>query len=224
MKISVIGTGKTGSAVVEVLGGNAVPFNNENPPTVEKLKKTDIAIVFVPGNSAEEIVELLLKAKILSVLGTTGYEWPDNLNKRVKDAGSAWIIGSNFSLAMNLVRKSLELFGAGSSLLDNPEFHIHETHHVHKKDAPSGTALSWQKWLGKKSTISSIREGDVKGIHELHIKTENESIFLKHEAHNRKLFAEGAVWAAKYLLENPSVDSGVYSFPTIFDEAFKKQL
>lgn len=219
MKVSVVGTGKTGSAVVEVLGESAVPFNSENPPTVEKLKQTDVAIVFVPGNSAEEVVELLLKAEIPAVWGTTGYDWPDDLNERVK---KAWIIGSNFSLGMNLVRKSLELFGAGSSLLNNPEFHIHETHHVHKKDSPSGTALSWKEWLGKETTISSSREGDVKGIHELHIKTKNESIFLKHEAHNRKLFAEGAVWAAKYLLNKPSVTPGVYPFPKIFDKAFKQ--
>lgn len=222
MKVSVIGTGKTGSAVVEVLGESAVPFNSENPPNVEKLKQTEVAIVFVPGNSAEEVVELLLKAEIPAVWGTTGYDWPNDLNERVKKAGVPWIIGSNFSLGMNLVRKSLELFGAGSSLLDDPEFHIHETHHVHKKDAPSGTALSWKEWLGKETTISSRREGDVKGIHELHIKTGNESIFLKHEAHSRKLFAEGAVWAAKYLLIKPSVTPGVYPFPKIFDEAFKQ--
>ncbi|MEX0661949.1 MAG: dihydrodipicolinate reductase C-terminal domain-containing protein [Balneolaceae bacterium] len=223
MNVSVIGTGKTGSAVVDVLGESAVPFNRENPPTVDALKKTDIAIIFVPGDSAENIVELLIKTKIPAVWGTTGYEWPENLNERVKDAGVPWIIGSNFSLGMNLVRKSLELFGAGSSLLNDPQFHIHETHHIHKKDAPSGTALSWKEWLGKESTISSSREGDVKGIHELHIKTGNESIFLKHEAHSRKLFAEGAIWAANYLLDNPSIKAGVYPFPTIFDEAFKKQ-
>lgn len=223
MKVSVIGTGKTGSAVVEVLGQQAVPFDSENQPTVENLNKTDIAIIFVPGSSAEEIVDLLLKAKIPAVWGTTGYEWPSDLNERVIEAGIPWIIGSNFSLGMNLVRKSLELFGAGSSMLDNAEFHIHETHHVHKKDAPSGTALSWKEWLGKESTISSSREGDVKGIHELHIKTENESIFLKHEAHSRKLFAEGAIWAAHYLLENTSIKPGVYPFATIFDQAFKKQ-
>jgi len=224
MKVSVIGTGKTGSAVVDVLGRDAVPFDSESPATIEKLKKTDIAIIFVPGNSAEDVVELLLEAKIPAVWGTTGYEWPEDLHKRVTKAGVPWIIGSNFSLGMNLVRKSLELFGAGSSLLDDPQFHIHETHHVHKKDAPSGTALSWKEWLGKDASISSSREGDVKGIHELRIKTGNESIFLKHEAHSRKLFAEGAVWAAKYLLDNSSVTPGVYPFSTIFDEAFKKQI
>jgi len=116
------------------------------------------------------------------------------------------------------------MFGDGSGLLRNPEFHIHEVHHIHKQDAPSGTALSWQDWLGKEAAISSAREGDVKGLHELHIKTEYESIYLKHEAHDRKLFAEGAIWTAKYLMENPQIDAGVYHFSSIFDQAFKKQL
>ncbi len=224
MKISVIGTGKTGGAIVEYLGDKAVPFNRENPPTVDALAKTDVAIIFVPGDAADDIIDTVLEAKIPAVWGTTGYKWPKDLPDRVKSAGAKWVIGSNFSLGMNLVRKSLEMFGKGSSLLDSPEYHIHETHHVHKKDAPSGTAISWQDWLDREAAISSSREGDVKGVHQLHIKTKNESIYLKHEAHDRKLFAEGAVWTAEYLLDNGYIAPGVYQFSAIFDEAFKKQL
>ena len=106
--------------------------------------------------------------------------------------------------------------------MKDPEFHIHEVHHKEKKDAPSGTALSWQEWLGQNAHISSDRQGDVKGIHSLHIKNENESIWLKHEAHRRELFAEGAIWSAKYLLKHPHIDPGVYSFSSIFDRAFKE--
>lgn len=224
MKTAVIGTGKTGGAVADLLGENAIRFDKDNPPKVKALKEADIAIVFVPGSAASEILELLLEAKIPAVWGTTGFKWPANLPDRVKIAGTRWVIGSNFSLGMNLVRKALSMFGDGSGLLRNPEFHIHEVHHIHKQDAPSGTALSWQDWLGKEAAISSAREGDVKGLHELHIKTEYESIYLKHEAHDRKLFAEGAIWTAKYLMENPQIDAGVYQFSSIFDQAFKKQL
>ncbi len=224
MKTAVIGTGKTGGAVADLLGENAIRFDKDNPPKVKALKEADIAIVFVPGSAASEILELLLEAKIPAVWGTTGFKWPANLPDRVKIAGTRWVIGSNFSLGMNLVRKALSMFGDGSGLLRNPEFHIHEVHHIHKQDAPSGTALSWQDWLGKEAAISSAREGDVKGLHELHIKTEYESIYLKHEAHDRKLFAEGAIWTAKYLMENPQIDAGVYHFSSIFDQAFKKQL
>ncbi|PWN06235.1 dihydrodipicolinate reductase C-terminal domain-containing protein [Rhodohalobacter mucosus] len=221
MKISVIGTGKTGSSVAELLGGDAVCFNRSNPPDAEKVSNTDAAIVFVPPDAAAEISDVLLEAAIPSVWGTTGYAWPENLPDRVKDANSRWIIGSNFSMGMNLIRKALRMLGSGSSLLDDAEFHIHEVHHKEKKDAPSGTALSWQEWLGQDAHISSDRQGDVKGIHSLHIKTKYESITLKHEAHSRKLFAEGAVWAAKYLLRHPHIDPGVYTFASIFDKAYR---
>jgi 4-hydroxy-tetrahydrodipicolinate reductase len=218
---SVIGTGKTGSAVVEFLGEAAVPFNSEKPATADALKETDIAIIFVPASAAADVSEAVLEAGIPAIWGTTGYEWPEDLPDRVKEANSRWVIGSNFSLGMNLVRKALNILGKGSDLLADPSFHIHEVHHVHKQDAPSGTALSWQEWLGKKSHISSDRQGDVKGIHNLHIKTAMESIRLEHEAHSRSLFAEGAVWAANYLLGHPYILPGVYPFSDLFDKAYK---
>lgn len=221
LKYSVIGTGKTGSAVVDFLGDMAVPFNKEKPATPEALKETDIAIIFVPGAAAAEVSETVLEAGIPAIWGTTGYQWPENLPDRVKEADARWVLGSNFSLGMNLVRKALNILGNGSDLLNNPTFHIHEVHHKHKKDAPSGTALSWQQWLGKEANISSDRQGDVKGIHNLHIKTAMESIRLEHEAHSRSLFAEGAVWAANYLLAHPYISAGVYPFSDLFDKAYK---
>lgn len=221
-KIAVIGTGKTGGAVLNLLGDRGIAFNSENKPTIQKLKETAVAIVFVPGSAAKEVQELLLEAAIPAVWGTTGYEWPSNLPDRVKDAGTKWVIGSNFSLGMNLVRKAIDVLGKGSAMLEDPEFHIHEVHHKHKQDAPSGTALTWKEWLNRDAVISSDRQGDVKGLHELHIKTKNESVYLKHEAHSRDVFAEGAIWTADYLLENPFIEPGLYQFSSIFNQAYNK--
>jgi 4-hydroxy-tetrahydrodipicolinate reductase len=223
MKISVIGTGKTGSSVAGLLGDDAVTFNRSNPPEPGKLAGTDAAIVFVPPAAAGNVMEVVLESEIPAVWGTTGYKWPGNLPELVKERNTKWVIGSNFSMGMNLVRKAIQIFGSGSRLLKDAEFHIHEVHHEGKKDAPSGTALSWQEWLGREAYISSDRQGDVKGIHSLHIKTENESIILKHEAHSRDLFAEGAIWTARFLLQHPHIDPGVYSFSTIFDRAFREE-
>lgn len=221
MKISVIGTGKTGSAIADLVGEEAFTFNRSNKPTPEKISQSDVAIIFVPGEAAEEIVDVMLQTDVPAVWGTTGYAWPEDLPDKVKLTGTKWVIGSNFSMGMNLVRKALQLLGSGSDMLDSPEFHIHETHHVHKKDAPSGTAFSWREWLDRNASISSSRIGDVKGTHELHIKTQYESIYLRHEAHDRKLFAEGAVWAAKRLLEDESIMPGVYQFSELFDKEFE---
>ncbi len=222
MKIAVIGTGKTGGKVFNLLGDQAVAFNTRNEPLPGKLKTCDAAIIFVPGDSAMSVYENVLESGIPAVWGTTGFDWPADLDKKLKDKNLRWVIGSNFSMGMNLVRKAIGLFSEQASLLNSPEYHIHEVHHVHKKDAPSGTALSWREWLGKEAEITSERKGDIKGIHELEISTDTERIVLRHEALDRALFAEGAIWAAKQLLDdekNPA--PGLHSFADLFDNAAK---
>ena len=221
MKIAVIGTGKTGGAVLQLLGDNGVAFDSKKKPTAEDLKKLDAAIVFVPGEAAGALISPLLTAGIPAVWGTTGYVWPDDLDEKVKKAGTHWVIGTNFSLGMNLVRQAIEILGRGAELLEQPKFSIHEVHHVHKKDAPSGTALSWKEWLGRDAEISSERIGDVKGIHELLLETPFESISVRHRAHDRKLFAEGALWTAEKLLDSPELEPGLYKFEAFFDQIFK---
>jgi len=121
---------------------------------------------------------------------------------------------------MNIIRKCIQAISKGSEILPDPEFSIHEVHHLHKQDAPSGTALSWKEWLNKDADISSERKGDVKGIHQLEMKTEFESIFLQHQALDRAVFASGAIWAARRLLEQPNL-KGLFTFAEIFDQAFK---
>lgn len=221
---SVIGTGKTGGTVLDKLGGNAIAYDENNRPTAENLSESDIAIIFVPGEAASQVVDIVLEAGIPAVWGTTGYAWPADLPNRVKERGVRWVVGSNFSMGMNLVRRAVQIIGKGSEMLKDPSFHIHEVHHINKQDEPSGTALSWQEWLGKEASISSDRQGDVKGIHNLHLKSEGESIYLKHEAHSRDIFAEGAIWTANYILEHPFIEPGFYPFSDIFDKAFGELL
>lgn len=224
MKISVIGPGKTGRHVVELLGqelGEA--FDESNPPTVEKLKQADAVIIFVPGDAVPDIIDVVIESGVPAAWGSTGYDWPEDLDEKVKANNSRWVIATNFSLGMNIIRKSIEAISAGSEILRDPEFHIHEVHHVHKKDAPSGTALSWKEWLDREAEVTSAREGDVKGIHELTMKTGTEEITLKHKALDRALFAEGAIWAAKQLINNSSIESGICTFGQLYDQVMEEQ-
>lgn len=222
MKISVIGTGKTGGHVTELLGEHlGETFDSKNPPTVEGLKKADAVIIFVPGDAVEEILPVVLESGIPAAWGSTGYSWPEDLEDKVKQVGSRWVLASNFSLGMNIIRRSIQTISAGSEILDQPSFHIHEVHHVHKKDAPSGTALSWKEWLDKEAEITSERKGDVKGIHELSVETGHEKITLRHKALDRALFAEGAIWAAEQLIENDEWESGVMTFGELFDKVME---
>lgn len=220
MKIAVIGTGTTGSEVLNLLDDDQIagPFNTKNPPTTKKLQTADAAIVFVPGSAVDSIFDVLLDAKITTAWGSTGYEWPqEELDKQLKKQNTKWVHASNFSLGMNLVRNCLEIIGEGAKMLDNPEFSIHEIHHTGKKDAPSGTALAWEQWLGRDVTITSERKGDIKGIHQLDLETGFESIQLRHEAHDRAIFARGALWAVRQLME-PPFKPGFYTMETLFDQ------
>jgi 4-hydroxy-tetrahydrodipicolinate reductase len=220
MKIAVIGTGKTGGEVLNILDGDQIvgPFNSAHPPTVEKLKPADVAVIFVPGEAVDHILDTVLSSGIAAAWGTTGYEWPhEKLDQQLKENDTKWMRASNFSLGMNIMRRCLQMVGKGSEMLDQPTFHIHEVHHTNKQDAPSGTAISWKKWLGKEADITSERRGDVKGIHQLKMETTVESIELKHRANDRAVFAEGALWAAKQLL-NESVSAGFHTMETLFDQ------
>ncbi|MBO6571599.1 hypothetical protein GYB29_12130 [bacterium] len=218
MKISVIGTGKTGSKVVEMLGDNlAYAFDESNPPTVEKLKESDAVIIFVPGDAVKDILPKVLESGIPAAWGSTGFSWPEDLEDKVQKMETKWVLATNFSLGMNIIRNAIEAISAGSVILKEPEIKIHEVHHIHKKDAPSGTALSWKEWLNKEAEITSAREGDVNGIHELTVSTANERITLKHDALDRALFAEGAIWAAEQLIKNQNLTNGIYTFGQLFD-------
>ncbi|HKK45656.1 MAG TPA: dihydrodipicolinate reductase C-terminal domain-containing protein [Balneolaceae bacterium] len=223
MKFAVIGTGKTGGKVLELLDADSIvgPFDSTHRPTSVALQEADAAILFVPGNAVDELMEPLVASGIPAAWATTGYEWPNDLDQKLKDRNIKWLRAANFSLGMNIVRRCLGVIGRSSSMLTNPSFHIHEIHHVHKKDAPSGTALSWRDWLGKDAKITSERKGDIKGIHQLEVNTENESILLKHEAHDRKIFAEGAIWAAEQLVSE-DIQPGFHDFSTIFDNIMQK--
>jgi 4-hydroxy-tetrahydrodipicolinate reductase len=218
MNIAVIGTGKTGTEVVKLLDAESVvgPFNSSNPPTVETLRRADVAVIFIPGSAVESILEVIMASGIPAVWGSTGYDWPEDLNERLRMKNTKWLKAANFSLGMNIIRRCIEIISRGSELLEDPAFHIHEVHHVHKKDAPSGTALSWRNWLGRAAEITSERRGDVRGVHELHMRTAAESIWLKHEAHDRSVFARGSLWAAEHLLDE-SIPPGLHDIKVLFD-------
>jgi 4-hydroxy-tetrahydrodipicolinate reductase len=219
MKIAVIGAGKTGGEVVNLLDQDQLvgPFDTENPPTAQKLQPADAAVIFVPGAAVDDLLEILLEAGIPAAWGSTGYEWPQEaLDAELKKRKMKWVRASNFSLGMHIARRCLQMIGRGSEMLDHPVFSIHEIHHTGKKDAPSGTALSWEQWLGREAEITSKREGDIKGIHQLDMKTDFESILLQHEAHDRAIFAQGALWAVEQLMA-PSFEAGFYTMETLFD-------
>src|SRR5689334_7664275 len=141
MKIALLGTGRTGSKVLELTdGADVTGFNEHNPPTVEALQGHDVAISFLPGPAFLEHIDVLLESGIPLATGSTGFEWPKDIDAKLKEQGTAWITASNFSLGMNLVYGMIRVLAKAPQLFDDFEFKLHEVHHIHKKDQPSGTS------------------------------------------------------------------------------------
>ncbi|MEY8766702.1 MULTISPECIES: 4-hydroxy-tetrahydrodipicolinate reductase [Francisella] len=221
MRVAIVGNGKTGSAVSDLLSQEEVAgiYDSKNILTLEALQNVDIAIVFVNAKVLQELLPTLLESNVPVICGTTGYNWDQNFINFVNQNQKTWVVANNFSLSMVIVKNMLASLGQLKQLNEGTNYSITEKHHIHKVDSPSGTAVSWRNWLSIGDvSIESIREGDIKGQHQVKVNTPHETIELKHTAHNRNLFAEGAVWAAR-----EAVERGITGF-VYFDELVGERL
>jgi len=219
MKVALLGNGKTGGKVL-YLHSNTEIFNRSNMPTKEKLNNCDVVISFLPGDIFVEYIPMLIESRIPVVTGSTGFKWNEQVVLTIKENHLKWVNAHNFSLGMNLVKSMIETMGKAEMLFEDVEFNIHDRHHVHKVDSPSGTALSWKDWLGHEVTITAERVGDVIGYHHIEMNTPVESIKITHEAKDRAIFARGALWAAERLVNDTTIEYGL----THFSELVKKHL
>ena len=203
MKVIISGYGRMGHMVEEELnrrGIELVEASEDICAVAPEVAGQCVCIDFTTPEAFRRNYPVIARNFKAAVVGTTG--WNDiatEVFKAFEDAGTPMIYASNFSLGVNAlfaaVRKASSLLkGAGYT----PE--IEEIHHIHKLDAPSGTAKSLgtivEECLGVKAEISSIREGEVPGIHTLTLTSEADKLTLRHEAFSRRGFAAGAVTAA----------------------------
>jgi len=223
MKVAIIGTGNTGKEVISLLKKDEISgiYNTKNPVTIDQLKKSDGAIVFIPGSAFLEILPLLISSGKPVICGSTGLQLPTDIDDELKKRKLTWVHANNFSLGMNLVKEMIEVLSNAEKILPEPKFTLKEVHHQNKKDTPSGTALNWQRWLKKDIEIESVRTGDVVGTHELNVKTPYETITLRHESQSRSLFASGAIWTLKRLVEDNDFGFGLLKFEDIVRNKFK---
>ena len=215
MKIALLGKGKTGSKVLLNTNHQVIAFDSKNPPNFEKLETFDVIISFLPGDVFKSYIPLLIQTKLPVVSGSTGFEWPENLNEILANKKLSWIYASNFSMGVAVIKQMLNKLSLAKNMFGQHQISIHEIHHTQKKDAPSGTALSMEQWMNEKCLITSERSGDVIGFHELKFDTGSEKIAISHEALDRQLFADGALWAAEYLFKNKS--PGLNNFQEIIE-------
>lgn len=225
MKIALLGRGKTGSFVLEVArekGYDVRGFDRQNPAKLEDLQNSDVVISFLPAAGFEAYLPLLLESRTPVVTGTTGIELGESFSQSLSEKNLHWLHAHNFALGMTLIHQMIDQLKSGRNLFEKVDVSIHEVHHTKKLDAPSGTALSWKEWVGGDSEVTSERTGDVVGDHQLVFETGSERITLRHQALNRRIFAEGAVWAAETLLKNKEkLEAKLYTLNQLTEWATK---
>lgn len=216
MKIALLGRGKTGSKILEIADCEVEVFHRSHPPIYEKLMQHDVIVSFLPGEAFIDLIPVLMETKKPVVTGSTGFAWPVNFDKTLQEKELSWIYATNFSLGVVVLKQLIEKLHQVEHLFKERSFSIHEVHHTKKLDAPSGTALSMKEWLSASCEITSERIGDVVGLHTLKLETPGEIIKLEHEAKDRRLFAEGALWAAKYIT-NTKMKPGLHAFQKVVE-------
>ncbi|HET7442150.1 MAG TPA: 4-hydroxy-tetrahydrodipicolinate reductase [Terriglobales bacterium] len=210
MNLLILGRGKTGSLVAEVARERKhhvsvlASAENRDGKALEKSRLTDVDVVidFTTPQAVLENIRACARAGKNVVVGTTGwYQDLPAVRELVQQSGIGLVYAANFSVGVNLF---FEVARASASALRH-HYHgqIFERHHVHKKDAPSGTAVAIQNIIrdasGDDLEIISFREGEVVGMHEVVYECPNDTIYLCHDANSRRGFAEGAVRAAEWL-------------------------
>ena len=227
MNLILLGRGKTGSLVGEVATERkhhirvAGAKENANCAALaaDKLREIDTVIDFTTPHCVLANLETCIKAGKNVVVGTTGwYKELDYVRQLVEQHKTGLIYAANFSVGVNLFFDIARTSAA--ALHHDYSGQIFERHHAHKKDAPSGTAIAIQNVIREASEkkhaleITSFREGDVVGLHEVVFESGADRIYLCHDAKSRRGFAEGAVRAAEWLAGK----KGLFNFKDIWRE------
>jgi 4-hydroxy-tetrahydrodipicolinate reductase len=185
--------------------------------TAARLAPIDVVIDFTTPSAVVANIEACLRAGKCVVVGTTGwYGELTRIREMVEKGGNGLLYAANFSIGINLF---FEVARSAAAALRHQYFgQIFERHHVQKKDAPSGTAAALQQIIqdssGTELEITSFREGDVVGMHELVLDSPNDTIYLCHDAKSRRGFAEGAVRAAEWLVGK----KGFFAFKDVWKD------
>ena len=217
MKIALLGYGKMGKVIERIAleRGHEIVLRKDEFNTYDGLSTADVAIDFSVPSAAVSNISASFNANVPVVSGTTGWlEHYDEMIALCNEKKGGFISSSNFSLGVNIFFGLNEYLAKIMKQFDSYKVSMEEIHHIHKLDAPSGTAISlaqgviqnsdyanWTMDEAKKNEIhiEAKRIGEVPGTHTVNYDSAIDSIEIKHTAHNREGFALGAVVAAEWL-------------------------
>lgn len=207
MKIALIGYGKMGHIIESI----ALERGHELVCIIDKdnmddfaspaFASADVAIEFTTPQTAAENIRRSWAAGVPVVCGTTGWDIEAIKQEANHTKGLMW--SSNYSIGVNILFALNKQLAKFMEAYSNYTPHMTEVHHIHKLDAPSGTAKTLQEAIGDKrlapQDIESIREGEVPGIHTVTWDSMVDTISISHSAKSRQGFALGAVIAAEWM-------------------------
>lgn len=181
----------------------------------EVLKECDCLIEFATPLAGIEHLTCLVNYKKPAVIGTTGFE--PSQTEKIKEAAKhiPIVFAPNMSVGVNLLFRLVEL---AAKKLKGYKIYIEEAHHVHKKDAPSGTAkkiveiINGQGFCVKNEEVKVIREEEIVGDHAIVFENEFDRIEIAHSAKTRDIFAQGALVAANWIIGKKP---GLYSMQEV---------
>lgn len=222
MKIALIGYGKMGKTIEQIARERGhrivsiVDINNPEEFQSDAFKSADVAIEFTTPATAFANYLRCFEAGVPVVSGTTGWlEHMGEIKEKCEKEGKTFFYASNFSIGVNLFFALNKYLARLMNRFPAYDVRLTETHHIHKLDAPSGTAITLaegilenidrkERWTLETADqpadlpIHAIREGEVPGIHEIVYESDADSISIKHDAKSRAGFALGAVLAAEF--------------------------
>ena len=238
MKIALLGYGRMGKAIEKIAQERnheivlKIDIDNTDELTPENLRKAQVAIDFSVPDSAYSNIMLCFEANVPVVSGTTGWlDRYDDVTSYCRKNGKSLFYASNYSIGVNIFFEINRQLAGIMNQFPEYDVSLEETHHMHKLDAPSGTAISiaedvlknierktqWELDTSEtkdKLRISAIREGEIPGIHTVTYDSEIDCIEIKHSAKSRKGFAMGAVLAAEYI----HAKKGVFSMKDLMND------
>jgi 4-hydroxy-tetrahydrodipicolinate reductase len=233
--IGVIGMGRMGQSIAALLRQREdlrfEAFSRLQASDYSRLKTCDVVIEFTIPEAAPTVIKQCLDQDVPVVSGTTGWHeyHLSEIRSLAHQRKATFLYATNFSIGMNLVfalnAKLANALKPYSAFLPS----LKEIHHIQKKDSPSGTAYTLLNQIMQQRNeftsfalnrppeaneipVEAIREGEVKGYHEVTWQTPDERITISHEAFDRSIFASGAIVAAHWLVKQPP---GIYTMQDI---------
>jgi len=234
MNIAIVGYGKMDHIIEKIAVDKGINVKAKIDPVAEDathkeiseeaLQDVDVCIEFTAPDVAVENIKKIAALKRNIVVGTTAwYDGIEEAKKAVEENQVGLIYSPNFSIGVNVFFRLSKYISQMMNSLNDYEVKMTEAHHIHKKDAPSGTAKKIAEIIKENISrvndidIKSIREREIPGTHTVNFESNADIIKLEHEAKGREGFALGAIMAAEWI----NGKKGFYSIEDMMKEIIK---